>query len=212
MREKKNQKKKKRSARKSGALPVTAQARAQLALRHGDLGLRSAARHVPAAYWASWADSLRAVALRDAAYAAALLLSQAGPHAARVFVGRGLQRHGLPHALAWSSSGRVRAPGHHASGHRQTPGYRMGHRMRQDRGERANLLRMLPRHCADYSREHDRPITWNAESRVSDPMYERMPVPKAPPPEAGFRLQGSIECLMESYGPVTSVCGRFLSA
>ena len=55
------------------ALPETAQARAQLALRHGGLGLRSAARHAPAAYWASWADSLRAIARRDAAHAHELI-------------------------------------------------------------------------------------------------------------------------------------------
>ena len=52
------------------ALPETAQARAQLALRHGGLGLRSAARHAPAAYWA---DSLRAIARRDAAHAHELI-------------------------------------------------------------------------------------------------------------------------------------------
>ena len=50
-------------------LPVHAQARAQLALRHGGLGLRSATRHAPAAYWASWADALRAIARRDPDFA-----------------------------------------------------------------------------------------------------------------------------------------------
>ena len=52
----------------SGLLPP-AQTRAQLALRHGGLGLRSATRHAPAAYWASWADALRAVSRRDAPFA-----------------------------------------------------------------------------------------------------------------------------------------------
>jgi len=46
-------------------MPQQAQARAQLALRHGGLGLRSATRHAPAAYWASWADALRTIARRD---------------------------------------------------------------------------------------------------------------------------------------------------
>ena len=45
-------------------LLALAVARAQLALRHGGLGLRSAAPHATAAYWASWADSLRAIAAR----------------------------------------------------------------------------------------------------------------------------------------------------
>ena len=55
-------------------LPALAVARAQLALRHGGLGLRSAARHGTAAYWASWADSLRAIAARAPGFADRLLL------------------------------------------------------------------------------------------------------------------------------------------
>ena len=47
-------------------LPEPAQAHAQLALRHGGLGLRSATRHAPAAYWA---DALRATARRDTDFA-----------------------------------------------------------------------------------------------------------------------------------------------
>jgi len=53
-------------------LPLLATARAQLALRHGGLGLRSAARHAPAAYWSSWADVLPVIASRDPAFARAL--------------------------------------------------------------------------------------------------------------------------------------------
>ncbi|CAE7878828.1 unnamed protein product [Symbiodinium sp. KB8] len=41
-------------------LPQSAAARANLSLRYGGLGLRSAAEHAPAAYFASWADSLGA--------------------------------------------------------------------------------------------------------------------------------------------------------
>ena len=44
--------------------------RAQLSLRHGGLGLRSAAWHAPAAYFASWADALQAISLRDPELAA----------------------------------------------------------------------------------------------------------------------------------------------
>ena len=54
-------------------LPLLAAARAQLALRHGGLGLRSAARHAPAAYWSSWADVLPVIACRDPAFARALV-------------------------------------------------------------------------------------------------------------------------------------------
>ena len=54
-------------------------ARAQLALRHGGLGLRSAERHAVAAYWASWADALPALASRDPAFAQALTRSLEGP-------------------------------------------------------------------------------------------------------------------------------------
>ena len=41
--------------------------RAPLALRHD--GSRSTTRHAPAAYWATWADALRAVARRDPDFA-----------------------------------------------------------------------------------------------------------------------------------------------
>ena len=57
------------SADAASDLPPQAQTRAQLVLRHGGLGLRSATRHAPAAYWASWADALRAVSRRDAPFA-----------------------------------------------------------------------------------------------------------------------------------------------
>ena len=46
-------------------LPQSAAARANLSLRHGGLGLRSAAEHAPAAYFASWADSLGALRVRE---------------------------------------------------------------------------------------------------------------------------------------------------
>ena len=46
-----------------------AAARAQLALRHGGLGLRSAVRHAPVALWASWADTLPALLKRDRPFA-----------------------------------------------------------------------------------------------------------------------------------------------
>ena len=48
-----------------GALPDTASRQSQLAFRHGGLGLRSARLHAPAAFWASWADSLSAIQRRD---------------------------------------------------------------------------------------------------------------------------------------------------
>ena len=50
-------------------LPGQVAARVQLALRHGGLGLRSAARHAPAAFWASWADTLPALLKRDRPFA-----------------------------------------------------------------------------------------------------------------------------------------------
>ena len=53
----------------ASGLPALAAARAQLALRFGGLGLRSAERHAVAAYWASWADALPALARRDRAFA-----------------------------------------------------------------------------------------------------------------------------------------------
>ena len=49
----------------SGPLPDQAAAQAQLALRHGGLGLRPAEAHAPAAFWASWADSVPAIRNRD---------------------------------------------------------------------------------------------------------------------------------------------------
>ena len=61
------------SAGAPSGLPLLATARAQLALRHGGLGLRSAARHAPAAYWSSWADMLPVIASRDPAFARALV-------------------------------------------------------------------------------------------------------------------------------------------
>ena len=71
----------------ASGLPALAAARAQLALRHGGLGLRSAERHAIAAYWASWADALPALASRDPAFAQALTRSLEDPGP-------------LPHALA----------------------------------------------------------------------------------------------------------------
>ena len=50
-------------------LPGQVAARVQLALRPGGLGLRSAARHAPAAFWASWADTLPALLKRDRPFA-----------------------------------------------------------------------------------------------------------------------------------------------
>ena len=47
-----------------------ARAVAQLPLRAGGLGLRSAVRTAPAAYWASWADSLEMIRMRHPALAA----------------------------------------------------------------------------------------------------------------------------------------------
>ena len=48
-------------------LPDLTARRVHLALRHGGLGLRSAAAHAPAAYFASWADTMPAVLSRDRA-------------------------------------------------------------------------------------------------------------------------------------------------
>ena len=42
-----------------GIVPPVATRVAQLALRDGGLGLRSAALHAPAAFWATWADSVQ---------------------------------------------------------------------------------------------------------------------------------------------------------
>ena len=60
-------------------LPQPAAARANLCLRHGGLGLRSAAEHAPAAYFASWADSLSALRVRapDSCHVVARLLDDA---------------------------------------------------------------------------------------------------------------------------------------
>ena len=71
----------------ASGLPALAAACAQLALRNGGLGLRSAERHAVAAFWASWADALPALARRDRASAQALACSLDGPGP-------------LPHALA----------------------------------------------------------------------------------------------------------------
>ena len=61
------------SAGAPSGLPLLATARAQLELRHGGLGLRSAARHAPAAYWSSWADVLPVIASRGPAFARAFV-------------------------------------------------------------------------------------------------------------------------------------------
>ncbi|CAE6971831.1 unnamed protein product [Symbiodinium sp. CCMP2456] len=53
-------------------LPHFAAARAHLCLRHGGLGLRSAAEHAPAAYFASRADSLGALRLREPEFCRAI--------------------------------------------------------------------------------------------------------------------------------------------
>ena len=71
----------------ASGLPALAAARAQLALRHGGLGLRSAERHAVAAFWASWANALPALSRRDRAFVQALACSLDGPGP-------------LPHALA----------------------------------------------------------------------------------------------------------------
>ena len=56
--------------------------RAQLSLRHGGFGLRSAAQHAPAAYFASWADALQAISLRDPELAATAARRLQRPHEA----------------------------------------------------------------------------------------------------------------------------------
>ena len=70
-------------ADEASQLPEPAQARAQLALRHGGLGLRSATRHAPAAYWASWADALHAIARRDPGFARESRMSRLTGHSRR---------------------------------------------------------------------------------------------------------------------------------
>ena len=54
-------------------LPALVARRAHLPLRFGGLGLRSASAHAPASYFASWADSLRAIAGRDRPFSDSLL-------------------------------------------------------------------------------------------------------------------------------------------
>ncbi|CAE7822051.1 unnamed protein product [Symbiodinium sp. CCMP2456] len=60
-------------------LPGLAIRRAHLPLRHGGLGLRSAAAHAPAAFFASWADSLRAIRARESESCDQILQQLAGP-------------------------------------------------------------------------------------------------------------------------------------
>ena len=69
------------NADNSGHLPQQAACLAQIALRHGGLGLRSAQLHAPAAFWASWADALPAVHRRDPELAAILSQQLAVPGA-----------------------------------------------------------------------------------------------------------------------------------
>ena len=69
------------NADNNGHLPQQAACLAQLALRHGGLGLRSAQLHAPAAFWASWADALPAVHRRDPELAAILSQQLAVPGA-----------------------------------------------------------------------------------------------------------------------------------
>ena len=57
-----------RCAEERSSLPPAASRVAQLALRHGGLGLRSAALHAPAAFWASWADAFTVLSVRDAPF------------------------------------------------------------------------------------------------------------------------------------------------
>ena len=57
----------------SAPLPPAATRVAQLALRDGGLGLRSAALHAPAAFWASWADAVPILRSRDAPLAESLV-------------------------------------------------------------------------------------------------------------------------------------------
>ena len=78
------------NADNSGHLPQQAACLAQIALRHGGLGLRSAQLHAPAVFWASWADALPAVHRRDPELAAILSQQLAVPGAC--FPGRGPSR------------------------------------------------------------------------------------------------------------------------
>ena len=55
-------------AEEPSSLPPAASRVAQLALRHGGLGLRSAALHAPAAFWASWADAFSVLSVREAPF------------------------------------------------------------------------------------------------------------------------------------------------
>ena len=55
-------------AEKRSSLPLAASRVAQLALRHGGRGLRSAALHTQAAFWASWADALTVLSVRKAPF------------------------------------------------------------------------------------------------------------------------------------------------
>ena len=55
-------------AKESSSLPPAASRVAQLALRRGGLGLRSAALHAPAAFWASWADAFSVQSVREAPF------------------------------------------------------------------------------------------------------------------------------------------------
>ena len=55
-------------AEEPSSLPPAASRVAQLALRHGGLGLRSAALHAPAAFWASWADAFTFLSVREAPF------------------------------------------------------------------------------------------------------------------------------------------------
>ena len=64
----------------SGApLPDLAGARAQLPLRQGGLGLRSAVKHAPAAFLASWADSASVIASGNRGLGDTLLRELAAP-------------------------------------------------------------------------------------------------------------------------------------
>ena len=73
-------------------LPAAAASAAHLPLGYGGLGLRSAAAAAPAAYWASWQDSLPALLARLPTEAEQLLASLNSPHA------------GMPPALAAACS------------------------------------------------------------------------------------------------------------
>ena len=64
-------------------LPALIARRAHLSLRLGGLGLRSASAHAPAAYFASWADSLRAIAGQDRPFSDSLLHELASTTSAR---------------------------------------------------------------------------------------------------------------------------------